>query len=199
MKSTYTRQININTICDQIDECINNFLDENGIDRDYKSIVNIKHSTVNYMMTYIYNCLFKPDKPQPDNRKSLIDYNDIELLEVLGDKYITICQRFNKSLGLMAFSYLLGCSYSTFVNWLNASDELNSKRMQVLKKIQESHKQQQISLLNDAPVGALAVANNDHETGLEWAKNQAQQITNNTVYVLPSERSQRLQLDKIHE
>lgn len=196
----YDRQLNIDTICEQIDNCIAIFLNENGIENDYKSIVNIKHSTVNYMLSYIYNNLFKPDKPLKDNRKSLVDYNDIEMLELLANKYISICQRFNKSLGLMPFSYMLGCSYSTFVNWFNDPDnELNSKRLQVLKNIQESHKQQQINLLNDAPVGALAVANNDHETGLEWSKNQAASITNNTVYLLPTERLNKLNLEKLTE
>lgn len=196
--ANYSRQININTVSDDIDRCIDDFLTVNGIEKDYKSIVNIKHSTVTYLMTYIYNNLFKPDKPLKNNQKSLIDYNDIELLDVVADKYISICQRFNKSLGLMPFSYLVGCSYSTFVNWFNAPDgELNSKRLQVLKKIQENHKQQQVNILNDAPVGALAVANNDIETGLEWAKNQVNQITNNTVYLLPSERSERLSLEKL--
>ena len=51
-------------------------------------------------------------------------------------------------------------------------------------------------MLNDTPVGALAVANNDHETGLEWSKNQLQQIAQNAVYLLPSERVDRLRLDK---
>jgi hypothetical protein len=56
---------------------------------------------------------------------------------------------------------------------------------------------QQIALLNESPVGVLAVANNDVETGLKWAENNIQQITNNTVYYLPSERLDHLQLDKV--
>lgn len=193
------RDININTVCDEIDQCIDDFLIDIGIDTDYKSLVNIKHSTVNYMFSYIYTRLFKPDHNMPNNQKSLVDYNNIELLQVLADKFIDICQRFNKSLGLMSFAYMIGCSYSTLDNWLKAADnnELNIKRLEVLKSIQVSHKAQQISLLNDTPVGAMAVANNDVETGLEWSKNQAQQITNNTVYLLPSERSDKLKLDKI--
>jgi hypothetical protein len=55
---------------------------------------------------------------------------------------------------------------------------------------------QQINLLNSSPVGALAVANNDIETGLEWSKQQAAQLAQNTVYILPSERMERLKLDK---
>lgn len=190
------KYININTISLEIDNCINDFLLENQIETDYKSIVNTKHSTVNYMLTYIYNRLFKPDITLCNNQKSLVDYNNIELLQVLAEKYISICQRFNKSLGLISFGYMIGCSTSTLYEWLSKA-ELNPARSEILKYIQESHKAQQIALLNDSPVGALAVANNDTETGLKWAANQVQQITNNTVYYLPSERTDKLKLEKL--
>lgn len=192
------KYIDINTICDQIDECINDFLDEMQIDRDYKSITSIKHSTVNYMMSYIYKRLFKPNITLCNNQKSYVDYNNIELLQVLADKYISICQRFNKSLGVMSFGYMIGVNYSTLYNWMNdkSNEPLSLKRLEVIKSIQENHKVQQIALLNESPVGVLAVANNDVETGLKWAENNIQQITNNTVYYLPSERSGRLNLEK---
>lgn len=192
------KYIDINTIEQQIDNCIDDFLDENGIDRDYKSITSIKHSTINYMMSYIYKRLFKPDRTLCNNQKSLVDYNNIELLQVLANKFIDICQRFNKSQGLMSFSYLIGCDYTTLNRWLNEK-ESNPKRYNVLKSIQESHKEQHISLLNDSPVGALAVANNDIETGLEWSKQQAALQASNAVYILPSERADRLKLQPPEE
>lgn len=192
------KYINIDTVCNDIDDCIDCFLDELGIEKDYKSLMSLKHSTVVYMMSYINKKLFKADRTLCNNQNSYIDYNNIELLQVLADKFLDICQMFNKSLGLMAFSYFIGCSYTTLNNWLNddRGGELNLKRLNVLKSIQEGHKQQQINLLNDTPVGAMAVANNDTETGLEWSKQQALQIASNAVFLLPSERSDRLRLDK---
>ena len=71
-----------------------------------------------------------------------------------------------------------------------------SGKTYLLKSIQEGHKQQQINLLNDSPVGALAVANNDIETGLEWSKQQALMQASNTVFLLPSERLDKLKLPK---
>jgi hypothetical protein len=150
------------------------------------------------MFSYIYERLFKPDHNLPNNQKSLIDYNDVELLQVLADKFNSICQRFNKSLGVMSFCYMVGVRYDTVYSWLH-NPESNPERIKVIKSIQENHKVQQIALLNDTPVGAMAVANNDVETGLNWSANQVQQITNNTVYYLPSERSNKLQLEKIPE
>lgn len=191
------KYINIDTICDQIDECIEHFLDDMKIDRDYKNLMSIKHSTVNYMMSCIYKQLFKPDITLKNNQKSYVDYENIELLTVLANKFIDICQRFNKSLGLMSFGYMIGADYTTLYRWQH--DESNPARNNVLKIIQESHKAQQIALLNESPVGAMAVANNDTETGLQWAKNQTTLNTANAVFILPSERSGRLKLDKVDE
>ena len=103
---------------------------------------------------------------------------------------------YNKSLGLVSFSFLLGCDYKTIYNWLNDGAELNPERLHILNNIRECHKVEQIGLLNDSPVGALAVANNDVETGLEWSKQQAELTAGNTIFVLPSERLSRLNLNK---
>ena len=189
------KYININTVCNDIDLCIDNFLNDLNIDRDYKSITSIKHQTINFLFRYIYQTLFKTDKTLCNNQNSLVDYNNIELLKVLADKFIDICLYFNKSFGLMSFCYMIGCDYSTVYRWLQ-DRESNPDRCKILENIQETHKAAQIALLNDSPVGALAVANNDKETGLNWSANQAATITNNTVYYLPSERAGRLKLDQ---
>lgn len=192
------KYINIATVSSDIDNCIESFLTLYGIDRDYKSIVNVKHQTINAMMIYIYDSLFKPDTTLCNNQRSLVDYNNIELLQVLADKFINICLRFNKSLGLLSFGYMIGCSYNTLLNWLSSGSdtELSSKRLQILKSLQECHKASQVALLNDTPVGALAVANNDNETGLNWSRQQALEQANNAVYLIPSERLNKLGIDK---
>ena len=95
----------------------------------------------------------------------------------------------------MSFSFMLGINYKTLYNWLH-DENANPERLQLLKNIQECHKAAQINLLNDTPVGALSVANNDHETGLEWSKQQSSQLAQNTVYIIPSERVDKLKLTK---
>lgn len=187
------KYININTVCSDIDKCIDKFLNDNGIEKDYKSLMSIKHSTVNYMLTFIYKSLFKPNQTLCNNQKTYVDLENIELLQVLADKFIEICQRFNKSLGLMSFGYMIGVNYNTLTRWVN-DEKSNSKRYCVIKSIQESHKAQHIALLNESPVGALAVANNDVETGLEWSTKQALTAQNNAVFLIPSERLQRLSI-----
>lgn len=192
------KYININTISQDIDNCINDYCLQYGINlQDYNTRVNIKHNEVNNLLRYIYKNLFKPNITLCNHQTSYIDYNNVELLQVVADKFIDICLLFNKSLGLMSFALMSGISYATIYNWMNAdSEKINLKRLEVLKSIQECHKMAQIGLLNDTPVGALAVANNDVETGLEWSKQQALLQANNTVFLLPSERMDKLKLPK---
>ena len=186
--------IDINTIEADIDNCVIEFFNQYNIDiNDSVSCKAVTHNMLSLCMRYIYKNLFKPSHTMINNQKSLVDYNDTELLTVLANKFIDLCLRFNKSLGLLSFGYMVGCDYSTLMNWLN-NKESNPVRFNILKSIQEQHKLIHIGLLNETPVGALATANNDSETGLEWSKNQAQQITNNTVYLLPSERVDKLRL-----
>ena len=194
------KYINIDTISQDIDNCIHDYCLQYGINlQDYNTRVNIKHNEVNNILRYIYKCLFKPDRTLANNQRSYVDYNNIELLQVLADKFIDICLLFNKSLGLSSFALFVGCDYSTIYLWLQDSGKSNPLRFEILKNIQENHKAQHIALLNDTPVGAMAVANNDRELGLNWSANQLQQIANNTVYLIPSERVDRLKLDKSNE
>ena len=188
--------INADDITDKVNQVFNDCVVSLGYDpnspADRKAIT---HNEVNYCLRQVYIKLFKPEKALYNNQKSLVNYDDIDLLTVLANVFIDLCFNFNKSLGLMSFSYLVGVDYTTLNRWLN-DRESNPKRYDVLKCIQENHKAAQIGLLNGSPVGALAVANNDKETGLEWAKNNAPTITNNTVYFLPSERADRLKLEQ---
>ena len=89
-----------------------------------------------------------------------------------------------------------GIDDNTINDWLSHKDELNRKRAGVLKAVKDYNKNALISILKDYGVGAIAVANNDVETGLEWTKNTQQIAQNNTVYYIPSERIDKLRLNK---
>lgn len=191
--------VNPDTISDQIDNCIISFFDRFNIDiNDLNQCKSISHNTLTLCMMSCYDNLFKPDKPMINNQRSIIDYNNIQMLTIIANSFIKWSLWFNKSLGLMQFSIFTGIHRVTLAEWRD-HPEINSERSDIIKNIIECHKMEQISILNDSPVGALAVANNDIETGLEWSKNQVNQITNNTVYLLPSERSEHLRLDKLPE
>lgn len=178
---------------------IYNTLEYMGYDRNGNGIINPKksvtHNQINYCFRMVHKYIFKPDKKLISNKQSIIDYSDIEQLQEIANIFLNICGLYNKSFGLMSFSFFTGIDYKTIYNWLTPEGEkINPERFQVLKYIQEAHKAQQIGLLNDSPVGALAVANNDVETGLEWSTKQLTLATNNPVFLIPSERLERLKL-----
>lgn len=189
--------IDINTIADQINNCVILFFDKYNINiYDVNQVRTIPHNLYSACMISCYKKLFKPDHKMINNQRSIIDYNDVELLSVIANTFIELAMMFNKSMGIYQFSLLTGIHWQTLAEW-ERNTEVNPARSAIVKNIREYHKLEQVQLLNDTPVGALAVANNDPETGLEWGKNQAQQITNNTVYYLPSERTDKLKLDKL--
>ena len=186
--------ININTIESQIDECVLKFFSDRNIDiYDSTQRKLITHNMVTLCMRYVYNNLFRPNTTLWNNQKSLIDYDNIELLTVIANKFIDLSLEFNKSLGLMQFSLFTGIHRQTLAEWRD-NKQLNPERSDVINNICECHKMEQIGLLNDTPVGALAVANNDIETGLQWSQNQALNNTAAAVYILPTERTNRLAL-----
>lgn len=186
--------ININTIGEQIDNYVLEFFTHRNIDiMDVSQCRTVPHNILTLCMMGIYNNLFKPSKPLWNNQKSLIDYDNIELLSVIAAKFIELSLMFNKSLGLMQFSIMTGIHRQTLAEWRD-NERSNPARSDVINNICECHKMEHIGLLNDSPVGALAVANNDTETGLEWAAKQAITAQNNAVFLIPSERLQRLSI-----
>lgn len=192
-----TKCINNETISQDIDNIVISFFDKFNINiYDSKECNAVSHNMLTLCMMEIYNTLFKPDNTMINNQKSIIDYNDSLQLSIIADCFVKWSLWFNKSLGLMQFSIMTGIHRSTLAEWRD-NNELNSKRSDVVKSICECHKMEQINLLNGSPVGALAVANNDFETGLEWSKNQLQQITTKEVYYLPATRADKLGLEKL--
>ena len=97
----------------------------------------------------------------------------------------------------MSFCIYTGINSDTVIRWLSDDEKkLNPKRYSLLRKIQEYNKAMLVDNLKDTPVGAIAVANNDKATGLEWSKQQSEIAKSNTIFILPSERLNRLNLDK---
>lgn len=189
--------ININTVANDIDNIVIDFFQRRNIDLyDVTQCRNIPHNVFTLCMLQVYNKLFKPNHGVFNNQNSLIDYDNIELLTIIANKFIEWSLHFDKSMGIYQFSLLTGIHYTTLAKWAN-NPEVNPARSDIVKNIKEFHKMEQINLLNGSPVGALAVANNDSETGLNWSANNVQQVTNNTVYYLPSERTDKLKLDKL--
>jgi hypothetical protein len=114
--------IDVNTITDKIYNSFNCHLyelgfDDKGIDNSNERKPRyITHNHINYILRQIYNDVFKPDKTLFNNQVSIIDYNDINQLRVIASIFIDICTKFNKSLGLISFSFMTGIDTATLFN-----------------------------------------------------------------------------------
>ena len=188
----------------KIDNLIIDYSIKNNMDiNDYSFRVNIKHLEVMNICRYINNKLFSDIRYYATENYSLIDYDDIELFVFLCNKFLNICNYFNKSLGLETFGVFIGVSNEKLWGWMNGDEteqeKPNPTRSKALRKIYRYNQDALVSNLKNTTLGMVAVANNDKATGLEWTKNQAQQVTKNTVYLLPSERLERLRLSDTAE
>ena len=60
--------------------------------------------------------------------------------------------------------------------------------MEELQNVRKLRQEMVEHKLSDHPIGNTALANNSEELGLKWTANNQQNITKNTVFVLPGER-----------
>lgn len=194
---TKKQLLDLNNLPSIIDDYINHYFIINNIDiSDYKTKVNLKHNTINHLLRCIYKDLFFNNSYSPYEHNSIIDLSNNDLLLCLANKFLDICADYNKSLGLLSFGYMIGVDAQTLGEWISPEGEkLNPTRAAILQNVREGHKLQHISLMNDSGLGLLAVANNDEETGLKWAEKQQRAADNTTVFLLPSERVDRLRIE----
>lgn len=166
-------------------------LERFGYDPDaIEDLQKIRHNAFETVLITIYEKLFKPEKYNPQNIcNSLLPYNwddsNIYILYTLVDVYIKLCSICGKSNGITGFCSLTGYSHPIIERW--SGDPLNPSLVSIMQKLVKTNQHVLTNRLQDTPLGSVAVANNDKETGLEWSRNNAQAITKNTVFVLPGE------------
>lgn len=166
------------------------FLRKGGIEVDnLDALAKIRHNTFEAALGAVRDKLFKADKPGENNQQSILPYDDNYILNILINIYINLCTMCNKSTGLYGFSTFTGFYYSTLRQW--ERDQLNPERMTLIKRITENRQHIHINRLQDTSLGDVAVANNDAELGLMWAKNNAPQVAQKAVYILPAEQTRK--------
>lgn len=166
------------------------FLRKGGIEVDnLDALAKIRHNTFEAALGAVRDKLFKADKPGENNQQSILPYDDNNILNNLINIYIKLCTMCNKSTGLYGFSTFTGFYYNTLRQW--EGDQLNPERMLMLKRITENRRHIHINRLQDTSLGDVAVANNDAELGLMWAKNNAPQVAQKAVYILPAEQTRK--------
>ena len=185
-----------------INNCIMEYCNKYNIDiMDAATRSKLNHMEAANIIRYINNSILSMPLEYRYNNgyiNSLIDYDDNDLIIYLINKYLAICNFFNKSLGIYSLSVFLGVDNETINSWLydHNGEKLNDGRALAVQKVQQYKARSLVNILQNSGIGALAVANNDKETGLNWAENAAPKLERETVYFLPSERMDRLKLDK---
>ena len=118
-----------------------------------------KITTVQFkpLLRACYNSLFKPTKTTFNNYKCNIPYTT-ENISALLDVYLELCEYFNCIPSLFNFERFTGITEDTTQKYVTAS------RLELLK----SRKSFIQDKLTESPVGVIALANNDQDTGLMY-------------------------------
>ena len=104
-----------------------------------------------------YNTLFKPNKKLPNNAASIIPYNTDNITTLL-NIYIDISEYYNCMPSLFGFERYSGITEDTTQGYVTAA------RLELIKQ-RKTYIQNR---LTESPVGSIALANNDIDTGLMY-------------------------------
>ena len=190
-RTTNTKQLKTVDL-EHLEENINgvffSVLSKGGIDtNDMNALAKLKHNQFDGVLLRVYDELFKPDRTLDNNQKSLLPYDDIDVLTRLVNVYIRLCAITDNDSTLQGFSFLTGIDAWTLSRW--SSDELNPARCGLVKRITETRQGMIESKLSDNPIGATALANNSKSLGMMWSRNTAQLQNTKAVYIIPAEKS----------
>ena len=174
----------------RIEELFYEYCYENDIDTAKH---NIDDNDAYCIWRYIYNTLFKPDAEtiRYNNKKSKLDYGDIETISNILDIYLGLCYKF-KILPLIGdFETLTGITRDTLNSWERGEYRVESgnatyKHSDLAKKIRDATKRMTLKNLNSNPMGQMAIANNYEDAGLMFAQKEAQAKAD--AWLIPRER-----------
>lgn len=184
------KTVNLGTLEEDITGTFLEFLKKGGVDvNDFTSLAKVKHNTFDRALMYVCDVLFKADRGQINNQKSLLPYDNLEVIKELWYIYYKLCTITNNDCTLKGYANMTGYDYSTLKMW--AVDELNPDRLAFFKTCVKDRQTMVTNKLSDSDFGNVALANNDKELGFEWAKNGAHQVTKSTVFILPGEQARR--------
>lgn len=165
----------------EIEALFYQYCSDNGIDT---SLRKINDNDAYNIWEYIYNILFKPDTNtiRLNNKRSKLDYSDIESIYEILNIYTSLCFRFKILPLIEDFCKLTGISRDTLNSWERGEyrgggdEKATFKHSDVAKKIRDATKLMGIKDQHGNPTGQLVLANNWDEMGLNFAQQQAKAI-----------------------
>ncbi len=189
--NTEPQAVDLDHLEENIKGAFVNFLARGQVDvNNLDALAKVRHNTFDSGMIEVYNQLFRPDKPQPDNKKSLLPYDDLTVIETVVDVYISLCALCDVDSTIHGFSLLTGINENVLKRWQD--DELNPARSGFIKRIAQNRIAGIESKLSDHPIGTTALANNSTSLGMLWARNNAQLQSQKAVYIIPADSTRGL-------
>jgi hypothetical protein len=164
--------IDIYSIEQQIEGCLNDFFKKIDPELNYKDLVKIKTTTFIDGLYYCYENLFKPEDKREYNRKTNINTDDIPLLQTIANKYLSLCNYYNKHCGVYGFSMLTGIGKDVLIRWCENSTCL---QYEIVKNIKDNTRDSFENSLQDSDLGRMAIANNSQTMGLNYGYQAAAQ------------------------
>lgn len=89
--------------------------------------------TFSGLISFLYQTLFAPRKQQHQN--SSLDYDDVDSLDIVWQKYVSLCGRYKQTPSLFEYCTLTGISPDTLTDWgygrIRGNDD---KRIRTIKR-----------------------------------------------------------------
>lgn len=166
------------------------FLKKGGFDvNSIEELGRLRHNPFCAALTYVGDKLFRSDQ-RGTGKHSLLPYtwnnDNIYILNNIINIYINLCYLTDNDCSMSGLCCLTAYEHSILYKW--RSDKLNPLAMEELQNVRKLRQEMVEHKLSDHPIGNTALANNSEELGLKWTVNNQQNITKNTVFVLPGER-----------
>lgn len=161
-------------------ELINYYIDEYKDLHNIDSLETLTQMQFHAVLFYVFQHAFCKAEPRTNYRKSILNYNDSELLYNLCIYYIYyLAIPNNKVISVYQYSTLVGLEWNSIYSWReNKSDIFKVRIYKMLYEL----RQQTISdkLLSDqykSPVALIAVLNHEYN----WAQTGSVIVNNNTI------------------
>lgn len=166
-------EINIYSVRGLIETELNKFLMRIDPELDYNNLAKIKTNTFKAGLMTVFENLFKnPNIRYQTDKKSILDFDDIELLNTICDEYILLCDYYNKQLGLFGFGVLIGLDIGYIMQW---GENPTAPHYLIYKRLKDHMRDSSEECLKDSDIGRIAVANNSTVVGLNYGYQAAAQ------------------------
>ena len=150
------------------------FCEENGIDDMAKEPQSRWNSCLHYIYKHVFanGCLKQSNNIYNINNNIPSNYNSYDydmVLKVLDIYIFDMCMRYDKEVSIIGFSTLTGINESVIYDWGNSSTKLNSKSIEIYKKLNEFREESLSNKLvtgRQNPVGVLGVLNRHYAWNL---------------------------------